>query len=332
MLKQEHSGCSSIQKNTLQHENDSKSQQQHPIEYKLAAKAERILEAVLNRYGNNVDVIFGRSLSREEITQQYNEWADRNNLLKNELTVKNKRSALSCLPELHFSNEIICSAKLVTNGPQRKVNRPENRSYKLIVRSNEASSDNLFIREHSFGGLLDHELGTHFFRMLNEGLQPWYYDRKKFNLCAGRGRDILEAEEGLAALHTVLKMPMQELWFPALLYITGIYYQRSNDLFGTVQKLQRYCSNKEFCLRIVKRAVQNKSSHDQAYLIGAVKLLENRKTIDFKALMCGRLTGDELQRVKRITRKFGVRTPDFMDNMRDYNKRLDEIAEANFID
>lgn len=330
MLKQEHSGCSSIQKNTTpQHEND---QQQHPVEYSLAAKAERILEAVLTRYGNNVDVIFGRNLSKEEITQQYNDWAERNNLLKNELTIKNKKAALSCLPELHFSSEILCSAKLVTNGPQRKVNRPENRSYKLIVRCSEASSDNLFIREHSFGGLLDHELGTHFFRMLNEGLQPWYYDRKKFNLCAGRGRDILEAEEGLAAVHTVLKMPMQELWFPALLYITGVYYQRSNDLFGTVQKLTRFCSNREFCLRIVKRAVNNLSSHDQAYLIGAVKLLEKRKTIDFQALMCGRLRSDELQRVKRITRKFGVRQPDFMSNMREYYKRLDEIAEANFIE
>lgn len=94
MLKQEHSGCSSIQKNTTpQHEND---QQQHPVEYSLAAKAERILEAVLTRYGNNVDVIFGRNLSKEEITQQYNDWAERNNLLKNELTIKNKKAALSC--------------------------------------------------------------------------------------------------------------------------------------------------------------------------------------------------------------------------------------------
>merc|ERR1712173_344096 len=91
-----------------------------------------------------------------------------------------KISVLSCLPELKFSTEIICSAKLVTNGPQRKFNKPENRSYRLIVRENkEGIEDNLFVRENSFDGLLDHELGTHFFRMLNEGLQPWYSDRKK---------------------------------------------------------------------------------------------------------------------------------------------------------
>jgi len=315
---------------------EKSSTQEVAISYCLLNKAENILESVLNDYGNNVNIIFGRPLSQQEITKKYHNWAERNNLLKSEL--KNKKqpkiSVLSCLPELKFSTEIICSAKLVTNGPQRKFNKPENRSYRLIVRENiEGVEDNLFVRNNSFDGLLDHELGTHFFRMLNEGLQPWYSDRKKFNLSESRSYNMLKAEEGLAAIHTVLKMPIDQLWFPSILYITGAYFQRSNyDTFATVNKISKYCNNREFCYRLVKRAQQNLSAHDQSYLIGAVEILENRKKIDFESLMCGRLSFEEVERVKRVTRKFGVRLPDFMKNMQKYKEQLDKIAKANFID
>jgi len=337
------------------------STQAKPIDHSLLNKAEKILDSLLNDYGNNVEVIFGRQLTQTEITKKYHHWAERNNLLKTELVSSKKQqyqgnntengvnvvskrknsSVLSCLPELQFSTEIICSAKLLTNGPQRKVNRPENRSYKLIVRAdkNEDSgqtqntNDNLFVRLHSFDALLDHELGTHFFRMLNEGLQPWYSDRKKFNLSESKSYDMLKSEEGLAAIHTTLKMPTYHLFFPAILYITGCYYQRTNyDTFSTVKKLTKYCDNKEFCYRLVKRAQKKLVSHDQAYLIGALEILENRKNIDFEMLMCGRLGFNELDRIKRVTRKFGVRLPDFMRDLRAYKRQLDRIAEANFVD
>jgi hypothetical protein len=316
------------------------------IDFTLLNQAENILNCLLNTHGSNTDLIFGKALSQEEITKKYHNWAERNNLLKKELPVttqkqdrsisSRKTSVLSCLPELQFSTDILCSAKFLTNGPQRKNNKPENRSYKLIVRSdpeNDLSNDNLFVREHSFDALLDHELGTHFFRMLNEGLQPWYSDRKKFNISESRSYDMLKAEEGLAAIHTVLKMPTNHLWFPSILYVTGVYYKCSNfDTFDTVNKLGKFCSNKEFCYRLVKRAAKGLTNHDQAYLIGAVEILENRKTIDFEGLMCGRLSFDELDRVKRVTRKFGIRLPDFMKDLRRYRKRLDDIAKVNFID
>lgn len=320
------------------------------IDFTLLNQAENILNCLLNTHGSNTDLIFGKALSQEEITKKYHNWAERNNLLKKELpsTRKNKErsistrktSVLSCLPELQFSTEILCSAKFLTNGPQRKNNKPENRSYKLIVRSDPEndkngsfSNDNLFVRENSFDALLDHELGTHFFRMLNEGLQPWYSDRKKFNLFESRSYEMLKAEEGLAAIHTVLKMPTNHLWFPSILYVTGIYYKCSNfDTFDTVNKLGKFCSNKEFCYRLVKRAARGLTNHDQAYLIGAVEILENRRAIDFEGLMCGRLGFDELDRVKRVTRKFGIRMPDFMKDLRGYRRELDEIAKVNFID
>merc|ERR1739847_255315 len=104
----------------------------------------------------------------------------------------------------------------------------ENQSTNDTNHTTNDTNDNLFVRLHSFDALLDHELGTHFIRMLNEGLQPWYSDRKKFNLSESRSYNMLKAEEGLAAIHTVLKMPIDQLWFPSILYITGAYFQRSN--------------------------------------------------------------------------------------------------------
>jgi len=321
------------------------------IDFTLLNQAENILNCLLNTHGSNTDMIYGKELSQEQITKKYHHWAERNNLLKKELQASRKNqqrssttstrrtSVLSCLPELQFSTEILCSAKFVTNGPQRKNNKPENRSYKLIVRCDPENddngnfpNDNLFVRENSFDALLDHELGTHFFRMLNEGLQPWYSDRKKFNLPESRSYEMLKAEEGLAAINTVLKMPTNHLWFPSILYVTGIYYKCSNfDTFNTVNKLGKFCSNKEFCYRLVKRAAKGLTNHDQAYLIGAVEILQNRRSIDFEGLMCGRLGFDELDRVKRVTRKFGVRMPDFMKDLRAYRRNLDEIAKVNFI-
>jgi len=50
---------------------------------------------------------------------------------------------------------------------------------------------------------MDHEIGTHLIRTLNETKQVWYKKRDKFNL-----KPFLETEEGLATLHTVIRLAM----------------------------------------------------------------------------------------------------------------------------
>lgn len=55
----------------------------------------------------------------------------------------------------------------------------------------------------------------------------------------------------------------------------------------------------------VKRGLSDTSSpgglyKDQVYLEGAVQLLKNRKTIDFKTLYCGKLNLSDLKRPKLI--------------------------------
>ena len=135
---------------------------------------------------------------------------------------------------------MLCSAKLLTIGPKKSTNKPEKRSYKLVIRLKEeedeleselsAPPDNIFVREKSFNALLNHELGTHLCRNINEGLQPWYSDRKKFKLNSnGNDREMLIIEEGLAAIHTALEMPIKQLLVYALLYVAPIVYAENVD-------------------------------------------------------------------------------------------------------
>lgn len=53
----------------------------------------------------------------------------------------------------------------------------------------------------------------------------------------------------------------------------------------------------KYCLR-VKRGMTDTSEHggmykDQVYLEGSVKILRNRKNLDFVALHCGKMTVDD---------------------------------------
>ena len=298
---------------------------------------------------------------------------------------------------------MLCSAKLLTIGPKKSTNRPEKRSYKLVIRLKEededenenegkveseqsAPPDNIFVREKSFNALLNHELGTHLCRNINEGLQPWYSDRKKFKLNSnGNDREMLIIEEGLAAIHTALEMPIKQLLVYALLYVAPIVYAENVDeqmvkesrrwrmdlrrknnpnppgmeenginvnenenltfdhiitkhatkiLQKTRKILQKYCDNEGYINRIITRCQKNHGRHDQSYFLGAYFLLKNRKTINFQNLMNGRLMPCELNRVERISRKFGLKVPAFIgdSNYGEYKRQLDIIARANFID
>ncbi len=60
--------------------------------------------------------------------------------------------------------------------------------------------------------------GTHYFRMCNDGLQPWFASRDKFGIKSLRSYQLLRTEEGLATINTVLNARVKYLWYPALLY------------------------------------------------------------------------------------------------------------------
>ena len=54
--------------------------------------------------------------------------------------------------------------------------------------------------------------------MINDGLQPWFSDRKRFGLRPMKCRESAATEEGLASINTLINAKYKYLWGPALTY------------------------------------------------------------------------------------------------------------------
>lgn len=73
---------------------------------------------------------------------------------------------------------------------------------------------------------------------------------------------------------------------------------------------------------------------DQVYLEGAVQVLEQRKSLNFKGLLCGKISLRDLKRdsISRMLNYEGLKLPSFMHDMDEYLRCLDVIAETNHIE
>jgi len=71
--------------------------------------------------------------------------------------------------------------------------------------------------------------------MYNEGFQPWYRDRMRFNLRATNTRQYFATEEGLAAINTLLNAKFKYLWTPAILYCKYDSRARGRGYFFPVE-------------------------------------------------------------------------------------------------
>ena len=98
----------------------------------------------------------------------------------------------------------------------------------------------MYLRKHGLSCLMNHEIGTHYvsatsllplsifyvtdfvlslqIRAFNEGLQPWYSDRKGFGLHLTTERISVASEEGLAAINCIVNARCKYLWGAAMSY------------------------------------------------------------------------------------------------------------------
>ena len=72
---------------------------------------------------------------------------------------------------------------------------------------------------------------------------------------------------------------------------------------------------------------------DQVYFKGAVAILKNRKSINFKNLYSGKLNLEDCKRLTKdkLLNKSGLVYPYFMKDENEYHRVLDIIAKCNFI-
>ena len=111
------------------------------------------------------------------------------------------------------------------------------------------------------------------------------------------------------------------------------------DLFKDLEKYVDSAGARwKFVLR-VKRGLVDTSQKgglykDQVYLEGAVKILSQRHALNFKALLCGKISLQDLPRddIYLILNYENQLLPPFMENMEEYMYCLDQIAITNHIE
>uniref|UniRef100_A0A8C5RA19 Uncharacterized protein n=1 Tax=Leptobrachium leishanense TaxID=445787 RepID=A0A8C5RA19_9ANUR len=147
-----------------------------PLEYRTASGeflnlAIAIIEKTLNRYGSYErfqDNAGGRPLQEHEIAK----------------AVQRHLQKEGCSGEMKvcITKDALCIASMaIVNGRG-----------KLTINASTA-------RERWLEGTLCHEIGTHYYRSMNNMKQPWWQEREKYGM-----RPVNPTEEGFATLNTVL--------------------------------------------------------------------------------------------------------------------------------
>ncbi|XP_030645260.1 uncharacterized protein KIAA0895 isoform X1 [Chanos chanos] len=189
-------------------------------------------------------------------------------------------------------------------------------------------------REQWLEGMLRHEIGTHYFRGINNSQQPW-------NSGAARKRHGLKplnpTEEGLASIHSVLFRKDPTLWRAALLYYT--VYQASRTSFSQLfHDLGRFVQDPntrwDYCVRAKRGQTDTAQtgcfSKDQVYLDGILKILRHRDKIDFQLLTAlGKVSYEDVERLRGMAMMENVRIPHFLQDRTRYAEQLNKIMEVN---
>ncbi|XP_072021972.1 microtubule-associated tyrosine carboxypeptidase 1-like [Amphiura filiformis] len=292
------------------------------IRFDYLSEATRILEKVRMKFGcgdRYMEEAFGESIECDHASAVVARYM--------------KECGVEGMLTVSWSKDLSCSGCLRWFGPCNRYNKPEARKYSLWMKN---SLDNAFLRDKGIKCLADHEIGTHFLRNLNDGLQPWFSDRPRFGLRGLKSQGLLETEEGLAAINTLLQSNHKMLFFPALTYYTACKATEMSfqELFDHLQFYIRDCNLRWKYVMRVKRGLHDTNDvggygKDQCYFTGAVDILRNIDKIDFNLLYSGKVCIDELPRVKRIARLDCLKLPNFMRNMDEYRKQLKYIATVN---
>ncbi|ESO91061.1 hypothetical protein LOTGIDRAFT_122331 [Lottia gigantea] len=269
-------------------------------------QAELIMEKTIERYGSYEvfeEITGGSILSRPQICSLVKKYLKKEDL------------------ESHISVNL--SEDLMSRGSMTLVKGRPTLNVRIVN-----------LREQWAGGLLRHEIGTHYLRSWNNQFQLWGNSktRKEMGL-----RPFNPTEEGLASLHSVLNRPDPLMWRAALLYYTA--YKASIMSFKELfHDLGRYVTNPlvrwDYCMR-AKRGQSDTSkpggfSKDQVYLDGALQILKRRHTLNFSLLTrLGKISHKDLENLQDLCQDEHTRVPGFMKDMTIYRKYIDRIVEAN---
>lgn len=184
-------------------------------------------------------------------------------------------------------------------------------------------------------GMLEHEIGVHVMRRLNDEKQPWRGHRGKYHL-----EPYLATEEGLAVLHSNVIREDKHVWAAALSYY-GVYMAQRMSFAQLFKELRQHVTDTErlwsVCLRC-KRGLKDTSmpggyTKNQLYLQGAVNVVRWLKKHDFdaRALYMGKVALediDQLQSQSELPPEDYI-VPQLILNKEWYREQILKIAADN---
>jgi len=231
---------------------------------------------------------------------------------------------------------------LVENGISERVQIVQSSQY--LARTSVKRQENKFslqmrtpfeYREAALEGTLNHELGTHVFRWINELKQPWHQQRARFNL-----HPHLRTEEGIASLNTNINREKPYIWLYALYYYAVV--QANHLSFAELYKdLRRYIDDRDRCWKIcmrVKRGVRDTSlpltfSKDQTYLQGMMELKTwlVKHDYDIQKLYMGKIDFADWGKLKHFYRPEELQIPLFMQDSKEYIRKIKHVYSFNHL-
>lgn len=265
-------------------------------------QAKHILDTVIKKYGSEskyIEEVEGPVITREELTTRIHDYL--------------KKMGLENEVALRFSSSYIA---------RTSVHKRE-----MFIRLP------IEHREHSLESVLNHEIGTHLLRNINDEQQPWHGKKKQFGF-----RDHLETEEGLAVLNFYYSASEKYLWLQALYYYAA-YLSGRLSFSQLFKELEKYVDDKErrwkICLRM-KRGMKDTSlpggfTKDQIYLAGAFRVSQWLSAHHFNPteLYLGKIDIDDLEAAQKKATSGKLLLPFFISEVEYKNQILAIIAQNN---
>lgn len=265
--------------------------------------AKRIIDTVIKTWKTESEFLTaaeGKVMTREEVSSQITQYL--------------KEHDLEQIVAVRFTQKLI--SRTAVDGYQMNVRLP------------------IEYRELSFKGVLDHEIGTHILRRVNDRQQPWFGEREKYGMLP-----YVETEEGLATLHNHISMKEKQMWLKALLYYAA-HLASTMSFVQLFEALKPYVDSRErrwnVCLR-VKRGISDTSipgvfPKDQVYLRGFFRVLRwlQKHDYDIRPLYYGKIDIDDEEKARLINPQYVVKLPKFFaDNIEQYKNAVMEIQKVN---
>lgn len=190
-------------------------------------------------------------------------------------------------------------------------------------------------RANAIESVLDHEVGTHIFRRLNDVKQPWHKKYTAFGF-----QPYLSTEEGMAVIHSQLSLPDRLLLYPALNYYAVCRAEQMSfsELFADLKK---FVNDREkrfsLCLK-VKRGITDTSvpgafSKNQVYLAGTVRVAQwlVKNDFDIEKLYVGKIDIDDINKAwtQSVLSLNDLLIPDFAKKKKQYRETVTDIIRSN---